>query len=233
MSEPLNEENRFSRTALVLGDNAIKALAGARVALFGVGGVGSFAAEALARAGIGSIDLFDGDVVAPSNLNRQLVALHSTLGKKKAEVMAQRIMDINPDARVGAICEFYTAKNADSYPLDKYSYVVDAIDSMTDKLELIGRANEAGVPIISSMGTGNKLDPTAFEVGDIYSTSVCPLARVLRRELKKMNIPSLKVVYSKETPVVNCRPCGSVSFVPSVAGCVLAGEVIKDICGVK
>ena len=231
MDNLLQNEDRFSRTRILLGEDGIKALSCAKVAVFGIGGVGSFAAEALARAGVGSLDLFDGDVVAPSNLNRQLVALHSTIGQYKAEVMAKRIADINPDAEVNAVCEFYTAENADKYPLDKYSYIVDAIDMMSAKLELVRRATLANVPIICAMGAGNKMDGTRFEVADIYSTSVCPLARTMRREVKKMNIQSLKVVYSKEQPTVNARPCGSISFVPSAEGLAIAGEVIKDLSG--
>ena len=230
MSNLPDFDERSARTRLLLGDEGLSSLKNARVAIFGVGGVGSFAAEAIARAGVGSIDLFDGDIVAASNLNRQLVALCSTLGQPKARVMAQRINDINPDANVRAVCEFYTAENADSYPLEGYDYIIDAIDMVSAKLELIKRAKAAGRPIICAMGAGNKLDPTRFEVSDIFSTSMCPLARVMRRELKKMGITSLKVVYSKEEPASNCRPCGTVSFVPSSEGLIIAGEVIKDLC---
>ena len=207
-----------------------------RVIVFGIGGVGGHAAEALARAGVGSIDLVDDDVVSVSNLNRQAVALTSTLGKPKVEVMRDRILDINPDCKARAIRAFYSSDNKDEFDLAEYDYVIDAIDSVSSKLLLIEKANAARVKIISSMGAGNKLDPTRFEVADIYKTSVCPLARVLRSELRKRHIDSLKVVYSKEEPMravaseeEGRHAPGSVPFVPSVVGLIIAGEVIKDI----
>lgn len=233
---------QFCRSAMLLGETGIERLSRARVALFGVGGVGSFCAEALARSGIGSIELFDSDTINESNLNRQLEALHSTIGKSKAAVMAQRIRDINPMTEVSAHEVFYGADNADSFPLERYDYIIDAIDTVTAKLELIQRADKAGVPIISSMGTGNKLDPTRFEIADIYKTSICPLARVMRKELKARGIKRLKVLYSKEEPLTPLfeaenapgrrQTPGSLPFVPSVAGLIIAGEVIRDLAGV-
>ncbi len=248
--------NSFSRTELLLGKAAMENLKQAAVAVFGIGGVGAFAAEALARSGVGRIALFDDDCVCLTNINRQLIATRKTVGRKKVEVMRERILDINPQCIVEANECFYAAANAGEYDLTRYSYIIDAIDTVSSKLTLIENAYAAGVPIISSMGAGNKLDPTRFEVADIYQTSVCPLARVMRRELRARNIPALKVVYSKEeviTPIEDesssckshciCPPdtkrkCtirrqvpGSVAFVPSVAGLILAGEVIKDIAG--
>lgn len=229
--------DRFSRSRLLLGDKALERLNKSRVAVFGVGGVGGYVCEALARSGIGSLDLFDSDAVSESNINRQIIALTETIGQAKVDVMKQRIKSINPDADVNAHKVFYLPENADEYNFDLYDYIVDAVDTVTAKIEIIVRAKQCGVPVISSMGTGNKLDPTAFEVSDIYATSVCPLARVMRRELKARNIGSLKVVYSKEKAIKceaadnkTARPIpGSVSFVPSVAGLIIAGEVIKDI----
>lgn len=239
---------------MLLGERAMKAIFGARVAVFGIGGVGSFAVEALARAGVGAIDLFDNDTVCLTNINRQLIALHSTIGRRKVEVMRERILDIHPQCKVTAHNCFYCADNAQEFDLAGYDYIVDAIDTVSSKLILIERAYAAGVPIVSCMGAGNKLDPTRLEVADVYETSVCPLARVMRRELKARGIPSLKVVYSREearkpqTDAENdretncaCSPGetktgaarrqvpGSVSFVPPVAGFILAGEVIKDL----
>lgn len=243
--------NQFSRTELLLGAKAMEALTSATVAVFGVGGVGSFSAEALARSGVGKIVLFDMDVIDPTNINRQLIATMSSIGKKKVEVMRDRILDINPIATVEIYPVFYGEDNASDYDLSSYSYIIDAIDTVSSKLILIERAQKAGVPIISCMGAGNKLDPTAFEVDDIYHTSVCPLAKVMRRELRARSIHSLKVVYSKETPRLHINETesdglsnpasnrsagkpvpGSVAFVPSVAGMILAGEVIKDITGI-
>lgn len=226
------EENPYSRTAILVGDEGVKKLSDATVAVFGSGGVGSFVIEALARAGVGSIVIFDGDVVAVSNLNRQIVALHSTIGQPKAQVMADRVKDINPNINVTANVVFYTSENADSYPLDCYDYIIDAIDMVSAKIELITRAYNLGIPIISSMGTGNKLEPSKFEVSDIYKTEVCPLARVMRRELKQRGVKKLKTVYSKEIPITNSRPCGSISFVPSSAGLLIAAEVIKGILNI-
>ena len=230
------------RTAMLLGDDALERLKSAHVAVFGIGGVGSYVCEGLARAGVGAIDLFDSDTVSRSNINRQLVALHSTIGLPKVEVMRDRILDINPDCRVTAHNVFYLPENADGYPLDGYDYIADAIDTVSAKIELTVRAKAAGVPLIASMGTGNKLDPTRFTVTDLSKTEGCPLARVMRRELKARGITHLKVVYSTEPAAA--RPAdapaelsehtkravpGSLSFVPSVAGLILAGEIIKDL----
>lgn len=223
----------FVRSENLIGSEALLKLKNAHVAVFGVGGVGSAAVEALARAGVGKISVFDGDCVTPSNINRQLIALHSTLGTPKVEATKQRILDINPDCEVFTNEVFYTADNADLFDLSIYDYIIDAIDMVSAKIELICRAKEKSVPIISSMGTGNKLDPTAFEVADIFKTSVCPLARVMRRELKMRGIINLKVVYSKEEPRTplceDKRTPASISFVPPVAGYIIAGEVIKEI----
>ncbi len=225
----------WSRTELLLGQEAVERLAKARVAVFGIGGVGSYAAEALARSGVGSLDLIDSDRVAASNLNRQIIALHSTLGRYKTEVMRERILDINPHACVRIHNCFYLPETAALFDFSVYDYVVDAIDTVTGKIELVMQAREAGTPVISSMGAGNKLDPSAFEVADIYATSVCPLARVMRRELKARGVKSLKVVYSREKarkPRENGeRVPGSVAFVPAAAGLVLAGEVVRDLTG--
>lgn len=241
-------EERFSRTALIIGEDRLSKLKNARVAIFGVGGVGGFAAEAIARSGVGHIDLFDKDEVSVSNLNRQIIALSSTVGKPKVEVMKERILDINPEAEVTVHNVFYLPENADEYDLSKYDYIVDAVDTVTAKLEIIVRAEKAEVPVISSMGAGNKLHPEMFKVSDIYKTSVCPLARVMRNELKKRGIKKLKVVYSEEKaiepdkavmegiiasdPEAKKLPPGSISFVPSAAGLILAGEVIRDLCGI-
>ena len=237
--------NEFSRAQLLLGAEGMEKLKKTRVAVFGVGGVGGYACEALARSGVGAIDLIDHDTVSLTNINRQIIALHSTIGRYKCDVMKDRILDINPSCQVTVYNTSYTKENADSFDLSLYDYIVDAIDTVSAKLMLIEKASAANTPIISSMGAGNKLDPTRFEVADIYSTSVCPLARVMRKELKKRGIEQLKVVYSKEealSPVyddenayedkgsVAGRPApGSVAFVPSVAGLILAGEVVKDL----
>lgn len=233
-------EEQFIRTARLIGEEAVERLAKARVLLFGVGGVGSFAAEALARAGVGEITLVDGDTVAPSNLNRQLVALHSTIGLGKAEVMAGRIRDISPACRVTPLCLFYGKDNPDAFDFSAYDYVIDAIDSVTSKLLLAEKCRAAGTPLISSMGTGNKLDPTAFVVTDISKTHTCPLARVMRRELHRRGIDHLKVLYSLEPARIpdademgSRRTPASISFVPSVAGMILAGEVICDLSGIE
>lgn len=238
----MNCKEEFSRTARVLGCNAIEQLKSARVAVFGVGGVGGYVCEALARAGVGAIDLFDSDNVSLSNVNRQIIALHSTVGRPKTEVMRDRILDINPDCKVTVHNVFYLPENADEYPLDKYDYIADAIDTVSAKIELIVRAQGAGVPIISSMGTGNKLDPSHLTVTDLSKTSGCPLARVMRRELKARGITHLPVVYSNEPPVTapidapeeifdahKRTPPGSLPFVPSVAGLLMAGEIIKNL----
>jgi tRNA A37 threonylcarbamoyladenosine dehydratase len=237
--------NPFSRTEMLLGRNSVEKLRQSRVAVFGLGGVGSFAAEALARAGIGSLLLVDGDTVCPTNINRQLIALHSTVGQPKVAVMAARILDINPQAKVTTRQEFYLPQNAASFDLSAFDYVVDAIDTVSAKAVLAFRMQVAGVPMISCMGAGNKLDPTRFEVADIYDTSVCPLCRVMRKELQRRGVKSLKVVYSKEPPQfvpepadadadyqsVRCRTTGSVSFVPSAAGLIMAAEVVRALSG--
>lgn len=239
-------QEQFSRTELLLGQEGLKKLEKAHVAVFGVGGVGGYAVEALARSGIGAIDLIDDDRVCPSNINRQIIATHKTVGEYKVDVAKERILEINPDCKVRAFKTFYMPDTASQFNFYEYDYVIDAIDTVTGKLELIMQAKQAGTPVISSMGAGNKLDPTAFEVADIYKTSVCPLAKVMRRECKNRGIKSLKVVYSKEEPVSIApdkvpleEPAGnhsqrrsvpgSVAFVPSVVGLIIAGEVIKDI----
>ena len=236
--------DQFSRTELLLGKEAMERLKNARVAVFGVGGVGGYVCEALARSGVGAFDLIDNDTVSLTNLNRQIIATHKTIGRVKVEVMRERILDINPKADVWIHECFFLPENASEFDFSKYDYVVDAVDTVTAKLEIIMRAKKVNVPVISSMGAGNKLDASKFLVTDIYKTKVCPLAKVMRRELKKRGVKKLKVVYSQEeakTPIVNeamkeelsitekrSIP-GSVAFVPSVAGLILAGEVIKDI----
>ena len=233
------EENQFERTALLLGKASVERLARKRVAVFGVGGVGGFVCEGLVRAGIGAIDIVDKDIVAISNINRQLIALHSTVGKNKVDVLEERLKDINKDLIIKKYKCFFLPETSETFDFREYDYVVDAIDTVTGKIELILKANEAGVPIISAMGAGNKLDPTAFQVSDIYKTSVCPLARVMRRELKKRGVEKLKVVYSKEEPI---KPQfeegeevvpGSVSFVPPALGLIIAGEIVKDLIRVE
>jgi len=246
--------NQFSRTQLLVGPDGIETLLRSRVAVFGIGGVGGYAVEALARSGVGTLDLIDDDRVCLTNLNRQLHATRKTVGQYKVDVAGARIHEINPDCIVNTYKTFYTPETASEFDLTQYDYIIDAIDTVTGKLELVTRANAAGTPIISSMGAGNKLDPTAFEVADIYKTSVCPLARVMRRECRKRGIRSLKVVYSREIPTrppedmsISCRQqcvcppgtarkCterrdipGSTAFVPSVAGLIIAGEVVKDL----
>ena len=222
-------ENRFSRTEALLGEQAMEKLKKARVAVFGIGGVGGHVVEALVRSGVGAVDIVDSDKVCLSNLNRQIIATESSIGKYKVDVMKERILDINPEAVVNVHKCFYLPETKDEFDFSQYSYVVDAVDTVTAKIQLVMEAAEAGVPIISSMGAGNKLDPTAFQVADIYKTSVCPLAKVMRRELKKRGIKKLKVVYSKEQPVVKNAVPASVAFVPSVVGLIIAGEVIKDL----
>lgn len=246
---------QFGRTAMLIGEDGVACLAAKRVAVFGIGGVGGTACEALARAGVGALDLFDDDTVAESNINRQVVALHSTVGQPKTSVMARRIADINPACKVRGHRVFYTPQNADEFPLEHYDYIVDAVDTVSAKLEIITRAKAAGVPVISAMGAGNKLHPELFEVADIEKTSVCPLARVMRRELKKRGIRGVKVVYSKEEPLAipaekqpeeqpaaeaPVRPGtpktvvpGSISFVPAAAGLVLAGAVVRGLLGLE
>ena len=246
--------NQFSRTQLLLGQEGMEKLFQARVAVFGIGGVGGYTVEALARSGVGTLDLIDDDKICLTNLNRQIFATRKTVGQYKVDIAQQRILEINPKAVVHTYKTFYAPQTAELFDFSQYDYVVDAIDTVTGKLELVEQAEKAGVPIISSMGAGNKMDPTAFEVADIYETSVCPLARVMRKELKKRGIKKLKVVYSKEPPMTpiddlaiscrtNCvcppgtaRKCtqrrqvpGSNAFVPSVVGLIIAGEVVKDL----
>ncbi|MBP5227894.1 MAG: tRNA threonylcarbamoyladenosine dehydratase [Kiritimatiellae bacterium] len=237
------DENPFSRTERLIGTDAQERLKQARVAVFGVGGVGSYCVEALARAGIGHLLLVDADVISISNLNRQLPALHSTLGQPKVDVMAARIRDINPEAAVEARRCFYLPENAADFDLGHYDFVVDAVDTVAAKVELAVQANRCGVPIISCMGAGNKLDPTRFEVSDLFSTSVCPLCKAMRKQLKARGIDRLTVVYSKESPRTPIETApdaepparkvapGSISFVPSVAGLILAGHVIRQLAG--
>ena len=224
-------ENQFSRTETLIGKEALKKLSNSKIAVFGIGGVGGYVVEALARAGIGSIDLIDNDDVNITNINRQIIALHSTIGKPKVEVAKERISDINPSIKVNTYKVFYTPETSKDFDFSKYDYIVDAIDSVTGKIELVLKAQDANTPIISCLGTGNKLHPEMFEISDIYKTSVCPLAKVMRTELKKRGVKKLKVVYSKETPIKQSgqRIPASISFVPSVAGLIIAGEVIKDL----
>lgn len=224
----------YSRTANLIGTPAVECLQQAHVAVFGVGGVGSYTAEALARAGVGALTLIDGDTVAASNINRQLIALSCNIGQPKVEAARERIAQINPAIRVTCHQLFFMPECAANFDFSRFDYVVDAVDTVTAKIALIEAANAAGSPIISCMGAGNKLDPTLFRVADIYSTSVCPLAKVMRRELKRRGIPALKVVYSEEPPRTplsdDPRTPASISFVPSVAGLIIAGQVIKDLC---
>lgn len=250
------EERReqFSRTENIIGYDGLKRLEAARVAVFGIGGVGGYVCEALVRSGIGAIDLIDSDNVCLSNLNRQIIATRKTIGMPKVLAMKERIMDINPDVRVTTWQCFYLPENEDQFPFESYDYIVDAVDTVTAKISLVMKAKEMNIPIISSMGAGNKLDGSCFKVADIYKTNVCPLARVMRRELKARGVKHLKVVYSEEQPIIwnkqeadnkasvegdleskksekkgNGAPPGSVAFVPSVAGLIAAGEVIKDL----
>ncbi len=226
-------DNQFSRTELLLGTEAVEKLANSRVAVFGIGGVGGYAVEALARSGVGTLDLIDNDKVSLSNINRQIIATHSTVGEYKVDVAKVRIADINPNATVNTYRTFYMPEVAHEFDFSKYDYIIDAIDTVTAKLDLAVRATDLSIPIISSMGAGNKLDPTAFEVADIYKTSVCPLAKVMRYELRKRGVKKLKVVYSKEPPVTPSkdgeRVPASCAFVPSVVGLIIAGEVIRDL----
>ena len=218
----------FERTSRIIGEDGVKRLAGCRILIFGVGGVGSYAAEALARAGIGALTLVDRDVIEVTNINRQIPALHSTIGRSKVEVMAERIRDINPDCDVTGREMFFMPDNAESIDFSSYDYVVDAVDTVTAKISIIENSVRAGVPVISSMGMGNKLDGTALRVTAVENTRVCPLAKVMRRELKKRGITGVKAVYSEEEPKGRG---GSVSFVPSAAGLLMAGEVVKDLLG--
>ncbi len=236
---------QFSRTALLIGEDGIEKLSKARVAVFGVGGVGGFVCEALARSGIGEFDLIDSDTVATSNLNRQIIATQDTIGKYKVDVMKERILSISPNVIVNVHRCFYLPETAAQFDFSKYDYVVDAVDTVTAKIDIILQAQSCGVPVMSSMGAGNKMDPTKFKVADIYKTDVCPLAKVMRRELKKRGVKKLKVVYSTEEAMKPLgKPAeepqagssrrstpGSIAFVPSVAGLIIAGEVIKDLIG--
>lgn len=223
-------ENRFSRTQQIFGKENMQKLAASRIAVFGIGGVGGYTVEALARSGVGTLDLIDADKVCLTNINRQILATDKTVGRYKTDVARERILDINPDAVVNVHKVFYLPDTRERFDFTQYDYVVDAIDTVTGKIELVLQAKEAGTPIISSMGAGNKINPAMFEVADIYETSVCPLARVMRRELKKRGVKRLKVVYSREKPrEAGGRVPGSTAFVPSVAGFIIAGEVIKDI----
>ena len=233
----MNIKEEFSRTAYVYGEDAVERLKRARVAVFGVGGVGGYICEALCRAGVGRIDIFDRDTVSLSNINRQIIALHSTVGRPKVDVMKERMLDINPECEVNAYNVFYLPENADEYELSKYDYIADAVDTVSAKLEIATRAYKLGIPVISAMGAGNKTDPTRFEVADINYTSVCPLARVMRRELKARGVKKYKVVYSKEEPIkpstnqADSRgkiPPGSISFVPPVAGMIAASYIINQ-----
>ena len=234
-------ESQFSRTELLLGKENMEKLAAARVCIFGIGGVGGYVAEALARSGVGHLELVDNDVVCLSNLNRQIIATHETVGRYKVDVMKERILSINPAAEVTVHKCFYLPETRAQFDFTNYDYVVDAIDTVAGKIALVQQAEESGTPVISSMGAGNKLDPAAFRVADIYQTSVCPLAKVMRKELKKRGVKKLKVVYSKELPVAvqngeesllsSSRRSipGSIAFVPSVVGLIIAGEVVKDL----
>lgn len=249
MAENVNHPEQFARTALLFGSDAMEILRQSRVAVFGLGGVGGYVTEALARSGIGALDLIDNDVISVTNLNRQIYALHSTIGKLKVDVAEQRIRDINPEIIIRKHPCFFMPDTAEQFEFRNYDYVVDAIDTVTGKIEIILQAQQAGIPVISSMGTGNKLDPSQLKIADIYQTSVCPLARVMRRELKKRNIRALKVIYSEEEPAkikITGNPAGnpempgfrkaipaSNSFVPSTAGLLIASEVIRDLINQK
>jgi len=241
---------QFIRTQLLLGEEAVKRLSAARVAVFGVGGVGGYTCEALVRSGIGAFDLIDDDKVSLTNLNRQIIATHKTIGRDKVDVMKERMLEINPDVKVSVHKCFFLPENADKFPFSEYDYIVDAVDTVTAKIELVMKAQESAVPIISSMGAGNKLNAELFRVSDIYQTNVCPLAKVMRRELKKRGVAQLKVVYSEEKPIKPCMEMqvdpdeskehtpkravpGSIAYVPSVAGLLIAGEVIRDLCEIK
>ena len=229
-------QEQLSRTEMLIGSDGLEKLKNARVAVFGIGGVGGYVVEALARSGVGAFDLIDSDTVALSNLNRQIIATRDTMGKYKTEVMRDRIHSICPDTEVNVHNCFYLPDTIDQFDFRKYDYVVDAVDTVTAKIDLIMSAKEAGVPVISSMGAGNKMNPAMFEVADIYKTSVCPLAKVMRKELKKRGVDHLKVVYSKEEAIKRetdeRKPVpGSIAFVPSVAGLIIASEVVKDLIG--
>ena len=234
--------NQFSRTELLLGTDAVEGLGNKRVAIFGIGGVGGYVCETLVRSGVGHFDLIDNDTVSLTNINRQIIATHSTVGRQKVEVMKERMLDINPDADITIHQCFFLPENADEFDFNSYDYVVDAVDTVTAKIEIIMKCKELGVPVISAMGAGNKLDPSRFRVADIYKTTMCPLAKVMRKEMKKRGVKDLKVVFSDEMPVSpietqDMEPLnpgkratpGSIAFAPSAAGLVLASEVLKDL----
>lgn len=224
---------QFSRTEQLLGQEAMEKLHHANVAVFGIGGVGGYIVEALVRSGVGNFDLIDHDKICESNINRQIIATRETVGRDKVDVMKERMLSINSDVKVTVHPSFYLPESADAFDLSRFSYIADAVDTVTAKIELILRAQRAGVPIISCMGTGNKLNPMQLEIADIYQTSVCPLAKVMRRELRRRDVKALKVLYSKEEPIaVGQSVPGSVSFVPSVAGLIIASEIVKDIVGI-
>lgn len=226
--------NWLSRTELLLGEESMDKLKDARIAVFGIGGVGGYVCEALVRSGVGAFDLIDNDTVCESNINRQIIATQKTIGMYKTEVMRNRMLDINPDVDVRIYNCFLLPENADEFPFNEYDYVIDAVDTVTAKIELVMKCQKEGTPIISSMGAGNKLEASAFKVADIYKTNMCPLAKVMRRELKQRGVKKLKVVYSEEKPISSAKGRdvpGSVAFVPSVAGLIIAGEVIKDLTG--
>lgn len=223
-------DEQFSRTAQLIGEENVEKLFSKHVIVFGCGGVGSFVVEALARSGIGKITLVDNDLVNKSNINRQIIALHSTVGKQKVDVLKERILDINPVCQVFTHNTFFLPENSSHFDFSQYDYVVDAVDTVTAKIEIIKKSKESNIPIICSMGTGNKLNPLAFKVSDISKTNVCPLARVMRNELKKRGISKVKCVYSEELPVIQTQTPASIAFVPSVAGLVIASEVVKDLC---
>jgi len=223
-------KEQFCRTAQLLGNENVEKLFDKHVIVFGVGGVGGYVVEALARSGIGKISIVDNDVVNESNINRQIIALHSTVGMQKVEVLKNRILDINPECQVFVYNQFFLPENSKDFDFSIYDYVVDAVDTVTAKLEIIKKSKESNVPVISSMGTGNKLNPMGFKVSDISKTKVCPLARVMRNELKKRGISKVKCVYSEENPVIQTQTPASVAFVPPVAGLLIASEVVKDLC---
>lgn len=223
-------KEQFERTSLLIGEEAINKLNNSKVLIFGVGGVGGYVAEALARTGVGSITIVDKDTVSESNINRQIIALHSTVGRDKVDVLKERMVDINPDIQVDAKKCFFLPDNAHEFDFAQYDYIVDAVDTVTAKLQIIVQAKEASVPVISAMGAGNKVHPEMFEIADIYKTEMCPLAKVMRRELKNRGIKKLKVVYSKEKPVYKGDVPGSIAFSPSVAGLLMASEVVRDLC---
>lgn len=235
--------SQFSRTELLLGEESMDKLNKARVAIFGIGGVGGYVCEALVRSGVGAFDLIDDDKVSLTNLNRQIIATHKSIGQYKVDVMKERMLDINPEADIRVYKSFFLPENANQFPFSEYDYVIDAVDTITAKIELVMKCQEMNIPIISSMGAGNKLEGSAFRVADIYKTKMCPLAKVMRRELKQRGVKKLKVVYSEEQPISPVKESeeatkrrttpGSLAFVPSIAGLIMAGEVVKDLTGKK